>query len=63
MEVQKMKLYSNKYRWCIYATLYTYYWLTVGIFYWRYPFGRTMALGTTQHLTERSTKNMSGDEG
>jgi hypothetical protein len=31
----------------------------VGIFHWHNPFGRTMALGSTQPLTEMSTRNIS----
>ena len=31
----------------------------IGIFHWHYPFGRTMALGSTQALTEMSTRNIS----
>jgi hypothetical protein len=30
-----------------------------GIFHWHNPFGRTMALGSTQPLTEMSTRNIS----
>jgi hypothetical protein len=30
-----------------------------GIFYWHNPSGRTMALGSTQALTEMSTRNIS----
>jgi hypothetical protein len=30
-----------------------------GIFHWRNAFGRTMALGPTQLLTEMSTRNIS----
>jgi hypothetical protein len=29
----------------------------IGIFHWHNPFGRTMALGSTQPLTEMSTRN------
>jgi hypothetical protein len=29
-----------------------------GIFHWHNPFGRTMALGPTQPLTEMSTSNI-----
>jgi hypothetical protein len=29
-----------------------------GIFHWHNPFGRTMALGLTQQLTEMSTRNI-----
>jgi hypothetical protein len=32
---------------------------SIGIFHWHNPFGRTMALGSTQHLTEMSTRNIS----
>jgi hypothetical protein len=31
----------------------------IGFFYWHNPFGRTMALGSTQPLTEMSTRNLS----
>jgi hypothetical protein len=31
----------------------------IGIFHWHNPFGRTMALGSTQPLTEMSTRNIS----
>jgi hypothetical protein len=31
----------------------------IGIFHWHNPYGRTMALGLTQPLTEMSTKNIS----
>jgi len=31
----------------------------IGIFHWRYPSGRTMALRLTQSLTEMSTRNIS----
>jgi hypothetical protein len=31
----------------------------IGFFHWHNPFGRTMALGSTQPLTEMSTKNIS----
>ena len=31
----------------------------IGIFHWRNPSGRTMALGSTQPLTEMSTGNIS----
>ena len=31
----------------------------IGIFHWHNPSGRTMALGSTQHLTEMSTRNIS----
>jgi len=31
----------------------------IGIFYWYNPSGRTMALGSTQPLTEMSTRNIS----
>ena len=31
----------------------------IGIFHWHNPFGRTMALGLTQPLTEMSTRNIS----
>ena len=31
----------------------------IGIFHWHNPSGRTMALGSTQPLTEMSTKNIS----
>jgi hypothetical protein len=31
----------------------------IGIFHWHNPFGRTMALGSTQSLTEMSTRNIS----
>ena len=31
----------------------------IGIFHWHNPFGRTMALGSTQPLTEMSTRNVS----
>jgi hypothetical protein len=34
----------------------------IGIFHWSNPSGRTMALGSTQHLTEMSTKNISWGE-
>jgi hypothetical protein len=30
-----------------------------GFFHWHNPFGRTMALGLTQPLTEMSTRNIS----
>jgi len=30
----------------------------IGIFHWHNPFGRTMALGLTQPLTEMSTRNI-----
>jgi hypothetical protein len=30
-----------------------------GIFHWHNPVGRTMALGSTQPLTEMNTKNIS----
>jgi hypothetical protein len=30
-----------------------------GIFHWHNPFGRIMALGSTQPLTEMSTRNIS----
>jgi hypothetical protein len=33
--------------------------VVIGIFHWLNPFGRTMALGSTQPLTELSTKNIS----
>jgi hypothetical protein len=32
----------------------------IGIFYWRNPSDRTLALGSTQPLTEMSTSNISG---
>jgi len=31
----------------------------IGIFQWHYPSGRTKALGSTQPLTEMSTRNIS----
>jgi hypothetical protein len=31
----------------------------IGIFYWHYLSGRTLALGLTQHLTEMSTGKIS----
>jgi hypothetical protein len=31
----------------------------IGIFYWHNPFGRTVTLGSTQPLTEMSTRNIS----
>jgi hypothetical protein len=31
----------------------------IGIFHWHNPSGRTMALGSTQPLTEMSTRNIS----
>jgi hypothetical protein len=31
----------------------------IGIFHWHNPFGRTMALGSTQPLTEMCTRNIS----
>jgi hypothetical protein len=31
----------------------------IRIFHWHNPFGRTMALGSTQPLTEMSTRNIS----
>jgi hypothetical protein len=31
----------------------------IGISHWHNPFGRTMALGSTQPLTEMSTRNIS----
>jgi hypothetical protein len=31
----------------------------IGIFHWHNPVGRTMALGSTQPLTEMSTRNIS----
>jgi elongation factor P hydroxylase len=31
----------------------------IGIFHWYNPSGRTMALGSTQPLTEMSTRNIS----
>jgi hypothetical protein len=31
----------------------------IRIFHWHNPFGRTMALGLTQPLTEMSTRNIS----
>jgi len=31
----------------------------IGIFHWHKPSGRTMALGSTQSLTEMSTRNIS----
>jgi len=31
----------------------------IGIFHWRNPSGRTMALGSTQPLTEMGTRNIS----
>jgi hypothetical protein len=31
----------------------------IGIFHWHDPSGRTMALGSTQLLTEMSTRNIS----
>jgi hypothetical protein len=31
----------------------------IGIFRWHNPFGRTMVLGSTQPLTEMSTRNIS----
>jgi hypothetical protein len=31
----------------------------IEIFHWHNPFGRTMALGSTQSLTEMSTRNIS----
>jgi hypothetical protein len=31
----------------------------IGIYHWHNPFGRTMALGSTQPLTEMSTRNIS----
>jgi hypothetical protein len=31
----------------------------IGIFHWYNPFGRTMALGSTQPVTEMSTRNIS----
>jgi hypothetical protein len=34
-----------------------------GIFYWHKPSGRTMTLGTTQPLTEISTRNISWGKG
>jgi hypothetical protein len=33
--------------------------VVIGIFYWHNPFGCTMALGSTQPLTEMSTRNIS----
>jgi hypothetical protein len=33
--------------------------VVIGIFYWHNPFGRTMALGSIQPLTELSTWNIS----
>jgi hypothetical protein len=35
----------------------------IGIFHWYNPFGRTMALGSTQPLTEMSTRNISWGKG
>jgi hypothetical protein len=32
----------------------------IGIFHWHNIFGRTMALGSTQPLTEMSTRSISG---
>jgi len=31
----------------------------IGIFHWRNPTGRTIALGSTQPLTETNTRNIS----
>jgi hypothetical protein len=31
----------------------------IGIFHWHDPFGRTMALGSTEPLTKISTRNIS----
>ena len=33
--------------------------VVIGIFHWHNPSGRTMALGSTQPLTEMSTRNIS----
>ena len=33
--------------------------VVIGIFHWHNPSGRTMALGSTQPLTEKSTRNIS----
>jgi hypothetical protein len=35
----------------------------IGIFHWYNPSGRTMALGLTQPLTEKSTRNISWGKG
>jgi hypothetical protein len=35
----------------------------IGFFNWTNPFSRTMALGSTQPLTEISTKNLPGGKG
>jgi hypothetical protein len=35
----------------------------IGFFNWPNPSSRTMALGLTQHLTEMSTRNLSGGKG
>jgi hypothetical protein len=32
----------------------------IGIFYWQNPYGRTMALGSIQSITEMSTGNIPG---
>jgi hypothetical protein len=32
---------------------------SIGFFHWHNPVGRTMALGSTQPLTEMSTRNIS----
>jgi hypothetical protein len=37
--------------------------IVTGIFHWHNPSGRTMALGSTQHLTEISTRNISWGKG
>jgi hypothetical protein len=35
----------------------------IGLFSWRNPSSRTMALGLTQHLTEMSTRKLPGGKG
>ena len=49
-----------------YLLLITYYYVAgsipdgvIGIFHWHNPSGRTMDLGSTQPLTEMSTRNIS----
>ena len=37
--------------------------VVIGIFHWHNPSGRTMALGSTQPLTEMSTRNISWGKG
>jgi hypothetical protein len=51
-------------RWDAFFDVLIYVTGVTGIFHWHNPFGRTMALGSTQPLTEMSTRNISwGDKG